>query len=83
MITAVWLELFLMPARCSRLGKFLLLSNKNKLNCVFFPDLKLLLVMVKILTYFCPVIIRPILLFLKRGGNQHAVDENGEVSVAV
>lgn len=29
----------------------------------------------------CVFFSSPILLFLKRGGNQHAVDENGEVSV--
>ena len=50
---------------------------------MFFPRSKIIASDGKNFNLFCPVIIRPILLFLKRGGNQHAVDENGEVSVAV
>ena len=36
-----------------------------------------------IVTFLSHFMFSPILLFLKRGGNQHAVDENGEVSIRV
>lgn len=62
---------------------FVVIKQKKSLT-VFFPRFKINTSHGKDFNiFFSLVIIRPILLFLKRGGNQHAVDENGEVSMAI